>query len=199
MKKLLKLEYFWLIVQILLVIFVIVYGLSLPDSGAPKSPNAPLFLALLFPPLVFGAIVGIFGGHIVVRTGLYFMRGHAYPQHKKPIPDKEPVTDEEPRTADVLGYIERLVIFGAFIMGFGPQTVAGWVTLKTVLKWKGWEDQHDNSAEGRARFNIFLVGTSLSILSAVIGVIFALWLYKHDEILGMFTLISSLNSSCQKP
>jgi hypothetical protein len=114
---------------------------------------------------------------------------------------------EEPITVDILGFIERFVIFGAFVMGFGPQAVAGWVTLKTVSQWKGWNERHENRngtkvrfGEGRARFYLFLVGTSLSIIGAIIGAVFALWLYQPDKIHTMLTFgVSPLNNSSQKP
>lgn len=108
----------------------------------------------------------------------YFLRKYA----------RLPWNEKEPKTSDVLGYVERAVVFGACVVGYGQYAIAGWVALKTVSQWKGWneksepKDENSSWGEGRARFNIFLVGTALSIIAAIGGALFSLWLYSPEKI-----------------
>ena len=144
--------------------------------GVGLATPRPLWAAL-----IFGAVVAGMSGPILLTPVLYFMRKRA----------GIPYGDQEPKTSEILGFVERLVIFGAFVLGFEPQAIAGWITLKTVSQWKGWEEdpeigQH-RFGEGRARFHIFLVGTSLSIICALGGALFALWLYRPDQVSSLMT------------
>ena len=159
----------FLVVSLVVVAVAVFWGMGLP---MPR----PLWAAL-----IFGAVVSTMSGPILLTPVLYFMRKRA----------SIPYGDQEPMTSETLGFVERLVIFGAFVLGFGPQAIAGWVTLKTVSQWKGWEEDPKNGlhrfGEGRARFHIFLVGTSLSIMCALGGAFFALWLYRPDQISTLIT------------
>lgn len=63
-----------------------------------------------------------------------------------------------------IGIIERSLYFTAILIG-KPEFIAVWLTLKTVSQSKRWSENHF----GRAIYNNFLVGNSLSIMYAFAG------------------------------
>jgi hypothetical protein len=96
----------------------------------------------------------------------------------------EDQSKNEPPTNDLVGLFERPLLALACAVGYGHLAIAGWVALKAVFPWEKWRDRdpekHPSAkeGEGRARFNLFLVGTGLSMASAVGGAVLALWLYE---------------------
>jgi hypothetical protein len=153
----------WLICTVLAVVSVIV---------GCQTTNLRFWL-----PLVCGGVFAATSGTVITIPALHFMRWRA----KLPFPKPVSVT------ADVLGYIERILVFGACVLGHGPAVIAGWVLLKTISQWKAWDDEAKpqnkagpqneegpgNGTEpknkpqpdrpwgsGRARFNVFLAGDS---------------------------------------
>lgn len=63
-----------------------------------------------------------------------------------------------------IGIIERSLYLTAILIG-KPEFIAVWLTLKTVSQSKRWSENHS----GRAIYNNFLVGNSLSIMYAFAG------------------------------
>jgi hypothetical protein len=63
-----------------------------------------------------------------------------------------------------IGIIERSLYLTAILIG-KPEFIAVWLTLKTVSQSKRWSENHF----GRAIYNNFLVGNSLSIMYAFAG------------------------------
>jgi hypothetical protein len=139
-------------------------------TAAIAARSAPTSLSFA---LAAGLLVGVCGGHAIAGSIVCWLRARSN------IPWKE----EEPITSDVVGIIERLIIFGATLLGQAPLAIGGWVALKTVSQWKAWEhDDEGRFGAGRARFHLFLIGTSLSVISAVGGAIFGLWLHSPDRV-----------------
>ena len=68
----------------------------------------------------------------------------------------------------IVGYVERLLYIIAFSMG-QPIFIGIWLTLKTAARWEEWTKPDPEKIPGRATYNVFLVGSGLSILYAFIG------------------------------
>jgi hypothetical protein len=74
-----------------------------------------------------------------------------------------------------IGIIERSLYLTAILIG-KPEFIAVWLTLKTVSQSKRWSENHF----GRAIYNNFLVGNSLSILFAFAGAGIIQWTVGSD-------------------
>ncbi len=61
----------------------------------------------------------------------------------------------------MVGYIERTIVFGAWMLG-RPELAGAWLVLKAAATWQRWEKE-------RAVYNVFLIGTGLSVILATIG------------------------------
>jgi hypothetical protein len=66
----------------------------------------------------------------------------------------------------VVGIAERDLYIPALAMG-RPEFLLLWLTLKTVARARRWTD--DELVPGRAVFNNFLIGNSLSIALSLVG------------------------------
>jgi len=67
----------------------------------------------------------------------------------------------------VLGIVERGLYTGALLMG-APEWIAVWLALKVAVAWRRWE------GEKRGSYNLFLIGSALSVMFGVIGAWIAL-------------------------
>lgn len=81
--------------------------------------------------------------------------------------------------AGVVGMLERALYVTALVMGQGS-FIGIWLALKVAGQWKGWtatgnEDKDGGGPSGRAVYNIFLIGTALSLLYAVVGYGLIVW------------------------
>ena len=81
-----------------------------------------------------------------------------------------------------LGFLERAMYTYSFVLS-QPAFIALWLGLKAVPQWKRWNDEttiEDVNIEGRAVFNVFLIGNALSVLFAIVGAESIKWLTdKH--------------------
>jgi hypothetical protein len=66
-----------------------------------------------------------------------------------------------------MGILERLMYTTIFIID-QPAFVAVWLALKVASQWKRWEDKE------RVTYNIFLMGSALSLIIAFLGAWIAL-------------------------
>lgn len=67
-----------------------------------------------------------------------------------------------------LGIIERFLYTAAIIMGL-PEWIPIWLGLKVAVSWKRWQDEKQ-----RGTYNIFLIGSALSLIFGFLGVWIAL-------------------------
>jgi len=93
----------------------------------------------------------------------------------------------------VLGYLERLIFFGAFLAG-APLLVGVWLAFKVASKWEAWtniiavpkELQGIDTLDfliarrrwGQHVLMTFLIGTAFNVLVAMIGAAVALGLIR---------------------
>ena len=71
----------------------------------------------------------------------------------------------------VVGLIERVLYIGSLQIG-KPEFIGLWLALKTAGQWKRWGEGSvvaGRLIEGRVFYNIFLVGSGLSIVYAFTG------------------------------
>ena len=66
-----------------------------------------------------------------------------------------------------LGIVERILYSMAFILG-APGWVGVWLAIKVAVQWDRWK------GENRGTYNVFLMGSALSILIAFLGAWIAL-------------------------
>jgi hypothetical protein len=67
------------------------------------------------------------------------------------------------KQSGILGIIERALYLTAFLAGW-IGFIGIWITLKTVVKWKQWNEEN-----GRVFFNNFLIGSGLNLLYSFCG------------------------------
>lgn len=71
----------------------------------------------------------------------------------------------------LVGFVERTLYVAALKMG-KPEFVGVWLALKVAGQWKRWSEEvkgESGSIAGRIIYNIFLIGSGLSIAYAVVG------------------------------
>ncbi len=86
--------------------------------------------------------------------------------------------DRTPWHPAFLGLLER-AMYTASVGAGQPGFIAVWLGLKAVPQWKRWSEDveaGERKIQGRAVFNIFLIGNALSVLFAVLGAQSIEWL-----------------------
>jgi hypothetical protein len=83
-----------------------------------------------------------------------------------------------PRNAGdrIFGYLECLLFFGSFWMG-SAVLASAWLVFKTAAKWKTWDsvanikgvNPNNTIGEITARYKVFLAGTTVNIVAALVG------------------------------
>jgi hypothetical protein len=71
----------------------------------------------------------------------------------------------------LVGFVERALFVATLQMGRG-EFIGVWLVLKVAGQWKRWTDGErigDKIIDGRSAFNIFLIGSGLSIAYAFVG------------------------------
>ena len=71
----------------------------------------------------------------------------------------------------LVGFVERALFVATLQMGRG-EFIGVWLLLKVAGQWKRWtegETVGDKTIDGRSAFNIFLIGSGLSIAYAFVG------------------------------
>ena len=105
--------------------------------------------------IVVGYAISLFGGAIVLWLVIDKFTWRYL--SKKGIPGKEPGILTLP-----VGIVERLLYTTAFLLN-QPGFVAVWLALKVASQWKRWQ------GEERATYNVFLIGSGLSLIMAYLG------------------------------
>ena len=71
----------------------------------------------------------------------------------------------------LVGFVERALFVATLQMGRG-ELIGIWLVLKVAGQWHRWangEKAGDKTIDGRSAFNIFLIGSGLSIAYAFVG------------------------------
>lgn len=108
-----------------------------------------------------GSIVGLayalFAGHILTRPVSRRAWGRVDPSRR----DRPQATGHQDLHPAIVGYLERLAVAGAWMLG-RPELAGAWLVLKAAAVWRTWEDD-------RGVFNVFLIGTGTSVVFGVAG------------------------------
>ena len=78
-----------------------------------------------------------------------------------------------------IGMIERVMYTSCVLLGW-QNFIAVWLALKAVPQWRLWTEGIKD-LQGRAIFNIFLIGNALSVIYGVAGGLIVKW-FIADEI-----------------
>jgi hypothetical protein len=108
--------------------------------------------------IILGFAVSIFGGHLVIST---IVEKRLWPKTK---PDYEPGGIKR-----WTGMLERTLYTGALMWG-APQWVAVWLATKAIVRWQ----RPRKPPEPPLAYDIWLIGSGLSILFGFIGAWIAL-------------------------
>jgi len=93
----------------------------------------------------------------------------------KPLLQQDKDTRPFSYTPRIVGHVERTLYFFAIFSGF-EEFIAVWLALKAAGKWVVWEkgtttnNEEKKKDTGRAFYNVFLIGSGLSVGYAFVGV-----------------------------
>lgn len=110
-------------------------------------------------PYLIGIFFSVIIGNIIVRCTIKEL-WHALGDDDVSSPDWRIV-------AQTQGFIERLLYTLAWHFGH-PSFIAAWLVLKVASKWKRYEEEPG--------YNVFLVGSGISILYAIVGALVINWI-----------------------
>lgn len=127
--------------------------------------------------IAWGYIFAVIAGHFAISKyidRLWFLIGW---QTSNP--------DERPAhyLAYLLGIIERSLYFAALLAN-KPEFVGIWLALKVAGQWNRWGEKAKIGTvelEGRVFYNIFLIGSGLSIAYAFVGANIFMSMGKHED------------------
>jgi hypothetical protein len=95
----------------------------------------------------------------------------------------------------LVGILERLIYTSSIVFGV-KEFIAVWLAVKIASQWKAYEGSESDRAsqhKARALFNVYLLGTGLSLLYGALGAQIITWLDKQEYILPLissFTLVT---------
>jgi hypothetical protein len=84
-----------------------------------------------------------------------------------------------------VGMVERF-LYTSSILFAGSGLIAVWVGIKALSQWKRWEGK--THAE-RVTFNLYLVGSGLSLLYGILGAQIAIWLNGSEYLLVFLSVV----------
>lgn len=77
-----------------------------------------------------------------------------------------------------VGFLERAMYTASWHVG-APEFIAVWLGLKVAGRWEVWRsglEGEESRVPGRSIYNVFLIGSGLSILYASVGALAPEWL-----------------------
>jgi hypothetical protein len=101
--------------------------------------------------------------------------------------EKSKKKDDRPQlwAAQQVGIIERF-LYTSSILFAGSELIAVWVGIKALSQWKRWDGE---THAGRANFNLYLVGSGLSLLYGILGAQIAIWLNDSEYLLAFLSVV----------
>jgi hypothetical protein len=94
----------------------------------------------------------------------------------------------------ILGCVERALYVAFFQLG-KPEFISVWLAMKIAGHWKGWSEDREYEGgviTGRMVYNIFLIGSALSIGYAVTGAKLVEWCLRQEWSLAIGVPVSLL-------
>ncbi len=89
----------------------------------------------------------------------------------------------KPRLAPIVGFVERTLFVASWQLD-AKEFIAVWLALKVAGQWSQWGTgrilDDGTRVHGRLMYNMFLIGTGLSIAYAVVGAKMIDWGSRHQ-------------------
>jgi hypothetical protein len=82
----------------------------------------------------------------------------------------------------VIGEIEGVMFTTAWLLE-KPEFILLWIAIKVTGQWKRWGEDNEVGGlivPGRDIFNVFLLGSALSMIYAIVGGVMVKWLAQAD-------------------
>ena len=133
------------------------------------SSNIEVFVAIL--------LLAVLGGELVINPIMCCLRGSVPGSH-----DSNYNNPQYTKYSHILGMLERALYLFAWVLGY-PNFIVVWLGFKVASKWKLWAGEYGKEEEkgnfdGRARFQIFLIGNAMTLLWTIFSVVFILSILK---------------------
>jgi hypothetical protein len=122
---------------------------------------------------VYALIVGAILTHITVDFMWDLVKHEVALEEPSTILSSPGILTRYKWQGDMLGVCERGLYLASLQMGH-PEFIAVWLGIKTVATSRRWTDEP--RLRGRAIYNIFLIGTALSLAYAAVGAVMTYWL-----------------------
>ena len=114
-------------------------------------------------PCLLGYLISVYVGSIITRKTVNRLKAWAHLGGQQGASAPERV---------IVGLLERFLYTTTWLMGKEASAFIGiWLVLKTAGQWGRWGEE-----EGRAIYNVFLVGSALSLIFGVLGALLIKWL-----------------------
>lgn len=126
---------------------------------------------LIFSAIAIGYAYSVFIGHFLLS---WFSRTARLPGES--LDDQEDIT--QPWTKDLVGMIDR-VIYTSSILFDAKEFIVVWLAFSIAAQWKKWETARNKTD---ATFNLFVIGTGLSLIHGVLGGLIANWLKSVNPV-----------------
>ena len=138
-----------------------------------------------------GFLVSVFVGHFAVYQLVSVMRENL----RKKVAD--PVTDDDiyphPELSSTVGILERFLYTASWYIG-EPGFIVVWLGLKVAGSWQGWSQgqkiQGQIVVSGQSLFNVFLLGSGLSLAYAIVGALLIKWIMTCQGWSALFAVLS---------
>lgn len=105
----------------------------------------------------------------------------------------------------LVGLLER-VLYTASIIAGATEFIGVWLAIKVAGGWRGWSEgrkfpgndgeKKEVTVPGRQEFNLFLVGSGLSLLYAVVGAYSIRWLLSGETVVALVAASLVVAATC---
>jgi hypothetical protein len=144
--------------------------------------------------LAIGYFVSLFFGHIA--TSKIVNLGWSIVENNKNLQ----IRSKYQWATVVIGHIDRILFTTSIVFGV-KEFIAAWLAVRIVSQWSKWgsvkESPQSRSKlekvyQSRALFQIFLIGTAVSLVYGVLGGQMVIWMVEGDFIYAIIALITAL-------
>lgn len=134
------------------------------EGRAPKLLGEIIAVSKVLAPYMIGAFYALVVGHVVTAWIVRLAWGRASVSNR--------AKHDSTVHPAMVGYLERTVLaVSAFTLRF--EIAGAWLVIKVAARWGGWEEDRDI-------YNIFLIGTAVSVMIGAAGG-YGAWAILHSH------------------